>query len=103
MNAEFYDQPATVPVPHIGVIAGTGSMGKMFTKGQLVIILPHNFDNLKIGDIVIIKHPHKWVIHEIVSKRDTKHGVGYVTKGRANKERDRVILTRDNFIGLVKL
>ncbi|MBC7366845.1 MAG: signal peptidase I [Undibacterium sp.] len=87
--------------PLIMRVGYTGSMWPMFTGGELVAVTKGNFAALKIGDDVIIWHEGEQlsVIHRIIDKRVTRFGLGYVTKGINNAERDRVILTADNYVG----
>jgi signal peptidase I len=93
------DVRQTAPV--IMRVAYTGSMWPMFRGGELVRVTKGEFTALKIGDVVIVWHEGKKlnVIHRIIDRRATAHGLGYVTKGIANWDRDRVILTADNFVG----
>lgn len=80
-------------------VRGTGSMRPLFDANAIVLSEAVAFDDLRIGDIVLFRHPasEATVVHRIVERR----GRGFWTKGDHNGRMDDVLVTRGNYLGRV--
>lgn len=89
----------TVRGTSIHGVRGTGSMRPLFDANALVLSEAVAFDELRIGDIVLFRHPtlEATVVHRIVEKRPR----GFWTKGDHNGRMDDVLVTRGNYLGRV--
>lgn len=95
------DANTRLTAPVLMRVSHTGSMRPLLKGGELVAVSKQEFATLKVGDLVIIWYEGRQlhVIHQIIERRATLFGLGYATKGLSNPERDRVILTADNYVG----
>jgi signal peptidase I len=97
---------AQAPVaPFVTYVAHTGSMRPTLKGGELVAVGPARIEEVKVGDVVVWRWEatKKNVIHRVIAIRRTRDGIGLVTKGDANLERDRVIVTADILVGVADL
>src|SRR5574344_164281 len=70
---------------------GSNSMKPFFSKGDAVIvrkITKEDYQNLKVGDIIVYQHENKLIIHRIVSIKENNNLVVINTKGDNNNSKD---------------
>lgn len=80
----------------------TDSMEPTIESGDTVLIKKCDFDDVKIGDIIVYKNDNKYIIHRVVRFDDDG---SIVTKGDndyTNPVEDDVRITRENFYGKYK-
>lgn len=80
------------------MIVVSGSMEPTIPTGSLVISNPnYEYEDVKIGDIVIFENSSMDVIHRVVEKADDNSG--YITKGDNNDIIDGVTVTENTLKG----
>lgn len=96
--------PATerLVAPTFTYVADTGSMRPRIVGGEGVIITRSLISDVSRGDLIISWWAAKEmnVLHRVVKVRNTVRGIGLVTKGDANPERDVFVTTAESFVGL---
>jgi len=96
--------PATrrLVAPTFTYVADTGSMRPKIIGGEGVIITRAMISDVSRGDLIVSWWEAKEmnVLHRVVKIRNTALGIGLVTKGDANPERDVFITTAESFVGL---
>ena len=79
----------------------SGSMEPSLYAGDIVFVNTNvDFDDVKIGDVIIFKHRGMNIIHRVIEKTTTIDGQKYLkTKGDANKVDDGFVVSTENFSG----
>lgn len=87
--------------PAFTYVADTGSMRPVIVGGEQLLITACDIADVRRGDLIVSWWPAKQlnVLHRVVKVRNTSTGIGLVTKGDANPERDTAITTAATFIG----
>lgn len=86
-------------IPWLVSIADTGSMEPVLTGGDLYVMMPVKWVDVREGMIVVFKcdWAKTWVVHRVMSKSRWRA----ITKGDANQARDPGYLRPENLIGLL--
>ena len=85
-----------VPGARVYAVGATGSMRPVFSEKAFLVVEPAPYEQLKIGDIIIYRHPQfqSPVVHRILEK----HADGYWTKGDYCDRPDNVYVTPENYV-----
>ena len=72
-------------------------------KGDVVVIERKikNYDDIKIGQIMAVKHENIIVVHRLVKKIKSSDEMYYYTKGDANNDIDNFKITKKDIYGIV--
>ena len=87
---------AHVPGAKVFAVGATGSMRPVFSEKAFLVVEPAPYEQLKVGDIIIYRHPQfqSPVVHRILEKR----AEGYWTKGDHCDKPDSVYVTPANYV-----
>ena len=85
------------------IVIGSGSMVPNINKGDVVVIERKikNYDDIKIGQIMAVKHENIIVVHRLVKKIKSSDEMYYYTKGDANNDIDNFKITKKDIYGIV--
>lgn len=85
-------------------IVTSGSMEPNIPTGCVLLVNENaNFEEIKIGDVIIYKRDGMRIVHRVIEK-SVIDGIEYCkTKGDANKIDDGFSTTKENFCGIVIL
>jgi signal peptidase len=85
------------------LVIGSGSMVPNIFKGDVVIVdkKKENIDNVKVGEIIAVRHNDIIVVHRLVKKIKAGNQYVYYTKGDANNDIDSYKITEDMIYGIV--
>jgi signal peptidase len=77
------------------------SMHPTLEDGDLIIIDRTNYDNLKVGDIIIFNSSiyHTRIVHRIVDVKISDGEKAFITKGDNNHAPDPSYVLRENYVG----
>lgn len=69
--------------------------------GEPLLVTACDIADVRRGDLIVSWWAAKEmnVLHRVIDVRRTSTGIGLVTKGDANPERDSFITTADSFVG----
>lgn len=84
------------------IAIASGSMTPHISKGDVVIV-DKKFKNLEIGDVLAYKYEGKIIVHRVYKIINNNNEYFIYTKGDANKDFDNYKITKDMFIGVVKI
>lgn len=89
---------------YYSIAIASGSMEKVLSKGDIVIVekINKNYQELKKGNIIAYKYDGVIVVHRIVKIIKDKEKIYIYTKGDANKNIDNYFIEEKNVIGTVK-
>ncbi len=77
------------------LIVLSGSMQPLLNPGDVAIIKKTNFEDVDIGDVITFREKNNFITHRVI---DIK-GEELKTKGDANEDPDKELVSRDNFYG----
>ena len=77
-------------------------MEPVISKGDVVIV-DKDFKKFESGDILAYAYEGKVIVHRIVKIIDAEDETFVYTKGDANNNYDNYKITKDMFIGIVKI
>lgn len=93
--------------PGLTKVSFTGSMRPTLKGGEILSVKATPFEDVKLGDVIITWWEGRKinVIHRVIAFVYDHEGkvAGFVTKGDGNAERDVVITTRTEYVGVVEL
>ena len=89
---------------YYAVAIASGSMEKVISKGDVVIIekIDEKYDELKKGQIIAYTYNGVLVVHRIVRIIEDKGEYYVYTKGDANPNEDNYVVEQDTIMGTVK-
>lgn len=89
---------------YYAVAIASGSMEKVISKGDVVIIekIDKKYDELKEGQIIAYTYNGVLVVHRIVRIIEDKGEYYVYTKGDANPNEDNYVVEQDTIMGTVK-
>lgn len=75
------------------------SMNPLLKPGERLKVIPCRFEKIRIGDVIVFRHPEEkhYIVHRVVSITLT----GVRTRGDNNPKVDEWVLSPDNIIGYV--
>ena len=80
----------------------SGSMEPSLYAGDMVFVNSNvEFENVKIGDVIIFQYEGKNIIHRVVDEAWIETERFLKTKGDNNKSADGYLTTEENFCGVV--
>ncbi len=87
---------AHVPGARVFAVGATGSMRPVFSEKAFLVVEPAPYEQLKIGDIILYRHPQfqSPVVHRILER----HAQGFWTKGDYCDRPDSVYVTTENYV-----
>jgi signal peptidase len=86
------------------VVIASGSMEKVLSKGDVVIIEKiKDPTSIKLQEVIAYKHNKIIVVHRLVKRIEVNGQTIFYTKGDANESMDDYKITMDMVIGIVKL
>ena len=81
----------------------SGSMEPSLYAGDMVFVNSNvEFENVKIGDVIIFQYEGKNIIHRVVDEAWIETERFLKTKGDNNKNADGYLATEDNFCGVAE-
>ncbi len=81
------------------LIGAGGSMEPLYRSGTAIVVRETGFRSLRPGQAVVYRHPHgHYVAHVLIAPT----AGGWLAAGLAAKEPDRVLVTRANFVGVIR-
>lgn len=90
-------RPVQVGGGNYYVIVTSGSMKPLFDVGEWVVFSKTTFEDVQVGDVIIVKYPHKEGI--VVAHRVVEKGEGFLqTKGDACSAVDNFITVPENVL-----
>jgi len=97
-----YAVPGVVGADH-GLVVLSGSMEPKMSPGDAVIVREVPPSEIEEQDIITFQRSGSDTptTHRVIEIQQTENGVGYVTKGDANEERDRETVPHDRVVGEV--
>ena len=87
---------------YYAIAVASGSMEPNISKGDVVIV-DKKINKINVGDVLAYKHDGKVVVHRIYKIVNSNSENFIYTKGDANNDYDKYTITKDMFIGIVKL
>lgn len=87
---------------YYAIAVASGSMEPVISKGDVVIV-DKDFKKFESGDILAYAYEGKVIVHRIVKIIDAEDETFVYTKGDANNNYDNYKITKDMFIGIVKI
>lgn len=87
---------------YYAIAVASGSMEPNISKGDVVIV-DKKINKINVGDVLAYKHDGKVVVHRIYKIVNSNSENFIYTKGDANNDYDKYKITKDMFIGIVKL
>ena len=81
-------------------IVVSGSMEPNIPTGSFAVVNRNaDFDDVKIGDVIVFKYEEMNIIHRVVEETTINGKRHFKTKGDANKIDDGFIVTEENYCG----
>lgn len=92
-------------VPGRAIATATGSMLPTLRAGDVYPVIPFEFARVRPSMVIVYFWPAKGinVVHRVIAIRATHSGRALVCRGDANRERDPLWVTEDEFVGLAML
>ena len=86
---------------YVAIVIATGSMEPNIKKGDIVMVkkINKNYDQLKVGDILVFKYEKYIIVHRINRIVYNDGDYRFYTKGDANNDEDKFEIINDNIIG----
>lgn len=75
-----------LPMPFSVIVSE--SMSPTLNKGDIVLVVPCDISNVKVGDIVVFKNGDKYIAHRAIAILEKNGEILVVTKGDANEYPD---------------
>jgi signal peptidase len=79
----------------------TGSMTPKYPVGSMVVIVPVQPVEIKVGDVITFTAEDRRISHRVMTIEDGPSGRAFVTKGDANNVRDQHPVPQENVVGRV--
>ena len=81
-------------------IVVSGSMEPNIPTGSFAVVNRNaDFDDVKIGDVIVFKYDDMNIIHRVIGIANINGKRHFKTKGDANKNDDGFIVTEENYCG----
>ncbi len=85
-------------------VVSSESMVPTLKVGDVIVVEPTPFEEVKVGDIIVFKEPgfpDRVVVHRVIKIVDVNGERAFLTKGDHNLYRDPWIVKKANYIGKV--
>ncbi len=74
-----------------------------FIKPGSRLVVEHNLNKIRLGEIVVFHHQDRLIAHRVVKRiKKTPLFSLYLTKGDFNKQFDQLVLSKENILGKVE-
>ncbi len=84
------------------IAIASNSMSPIFERGDTIIFDKSNTEDIKIGDIIVVKKDSNLLVHRVVKIKEISDIRYYYTKGDSNKTKDSDPATEKDILGIVK-
>lgn len=79
----------------------SGSMTPKYPVGSMVVIVPVQPVEVRVGDVITFTEDGRRVSHRVMTIENGPSGLSFVTKGDANNVRDQHPVPQENIVGRV--